>query len=339
MTRPGELLPGLVVSVLLATAAFLLADQPFVRDTLHLSALLLVILVGMAMRSVMPLPHWAGPGVRMAQRPVLRWAVAGLGFRLSLGEIARIGAPALVVVVASTTAALAIGWWAGRRLGLNDKLATLLAVGGGICGASAVVAADSVVQAEKRDSALAVGIITLLGTVGIVVYPFLGRATHMGDFLFGVWDGASLHEMAQVVAAGATFSKPAVAVATVVKLVRITLLAPLVFFLAWRARKAAAAGTDRPEAGKAPHVAPVPWFLVLFVLFAALNSTGWLAKPLALQIQRGDTWLLCVGMAGVGLQTSFADMGRAGWAPIAAGAAQWLLLSLLSFGLAYALCR
>ena len=346
MTRAADVLPGLVVSVLLATAAFLLADQPFVKDTLHLSALLLVILVGMAMRSVMPLPLWAGPGVRMAQRPVLRWAVAGLGFRLSLGEIARIGAPALVVVVTSTTAALGFGWWVGRRLGLNDKLATLLSVGGGICGASAVVAADSVVQAEKHDSALAVGIITLLGTIGIVVYPVLGRAAHMGDFVFGVWDGASVHEMAQVVAAGATFSREATAVATVVKLVRITLLAPVVFFLAWRARRALVAGADmnerrggRPEAGKAPSVSPVPWFLVLFVLFAALNSTGWLAQPLVQQIQRGDLWLLCVGMAGVGLQTSFADMTRAGWAPIAAGAAQWLLLAAMSYTLAFALCR
>ena len=346
MTRAGEVFPGLVVSVLLATAAFMLADQPFVKDTLHLSALLLVILVGMALRSVMSVPAWADPGVRMAQRPVLRWAVAGLGFRLSLGEIARIGAPALVVVVTSTAAALLFGWWAGRRLGLNDRLATLLSVGGGICGASAVVAADSVVQADKRDSALAVGVITLLGTLGIVLYPILGRAAGMGDFLYGVWDGASLHEMAQVVAAGATFSKEATSVATVVKLTRITLLAPVVFFLAWRARRAfvaaaaAAPGTsDRPEAGKAPKVSLVPWFLVLFVIFAAINSTGWLPSPLVQQVQRADLWLLCVGMAGVGLQTSFAELGRAGWAPIAAGAAQWLLLALMSYGLAFALCR
>ena len=346
MTRAGQVLPGVVVSVLLATAAFMLADQPFVRDTLHLSALLLVILVGMAMRSVIALPAWAGPGVRFAQRPVLRWAVAGLGFRLSLGEIARIGAPALAVVVTSTAAALGFGWWVARRLGLNDKFATLLGVGGSICGASAVVAADSVVQAEKRDSALALGIITLLGTVGIVAYPFLGRALKMGDFLFGVWDGASLHEMAQVVAAGATFSKQATAVATVVKLTRITLLAPVVFLLAWRARRplAASGPTDerppgRPEAVPAPNLSPVPWFLVVFVVFAGLNTTGWLAKPLVQEIQRGDLWLLCVGMAGVGLQTSFADLGRAGWAPIAAGAAQWVVLAALSYGLAFVFCR
>ena len=326
--------PGLVVSAMLATIAFLLADQPLFKDTLRLSALLLVILVGMAIRTIMHVPDWAAPGVRVAQRPVLRWAVAGLGFRLSLGEIVKIGVPALAVVVTSVFAALWLGWWVGRRFGLSDKLATLLAVGGGICGASAVVAADSVVQAEKRDSALAVGIITLLGTIGIVAYPWIGRAAGMGNFRFGVWDGASLHEMAQVVAAASGFSKESTAIATVVKLVRICLLAPVVFFLAWRMRTVAhSTSVDKPQ------VSPVPWFLAMFVLFAAVNSTGWLPKDWVQLIQRGDLWLLCVGMAGVGLQTSFHDLGRAGWAPIAAGVAQWVVLAGISYGLATLLVR
>jgi len=336
----AELFPGLLLSAALASAAFVLADLPFVKDTLHVSALLLVILLGMALRTVIALPGWAAAGVRFAQRPVLRWAVAGLGFRLSLGEIVRIGGPALAVVVVSTFAALAFGVWMGRRLGLSSKLATLLSVGGGICGASAVVAADSVLQAEKRESALALGIITLLGTIGIVAYPWIGRAAGMGDFLYGLWDGASLHEMAQVVAAGSSFSKEATAIATVVKLARITLLAPVVFFLAWQVRRAAPpASTTRPEAGPHVNVSPVPWFLVLFVIFAALNSTGWLAPELVKQVQRADVWLLCVGMAGVGLQTSFADLGRAGWAPIGAGAAQWLVLASLSYALAVLIVR
>jgi uncharacterized integral membrane protein (TIGR00698 family) len=323
---------------MLASIAFLLADQPFFKDTLHVSALLLVILVGMALRTIMAIPTWAAPGVRVAQRPVLRWAVAGLGFRLSLGEILRIGGPALVVVITSTFAALWLGWWVGRRMGLSDKLATLLAVGGGICGASAVVAADTVVQADKRDSALALGIITLLGTIGIVAYPWIGRAAGMGNFLYGVWDGASLHEMAQVVAAASGFSKESTAIATVVKLVRICLLAPVVFFLSWRMQAAERAGRSTAHAGMA-QVSPVPWFLVLFVVFAAINSTGWLPKEWVQLIQRGDLWLLCVGMAGVGLQTSFHDLGRAGFVPIAAGAAQWVMLAGISYGLALLLVR
>lgn len=326
MKRLREAFPGLVVCALLASAALMSAESPLLRDTLHLSALLLVILAGMALTSFMRLPAWTLPGIRVAQRPLLRWAVAGLGFRLSLGEIARIGAPALAVVVVSTGAALWFGWWVARRLGVSEKLALLLGVGGAICGASAVVAADSVVQAEKRDSAVALGVITLLGTVGIVIYPWIGRALGMGDFAFGLWDGATLHEMAQVVAAASGYSEQAKSVATVVKLTRITLLAPVVFALAWWLRQRGGAGEAR--------VSAVPWFLVMFVVFAGVNSSGLVPAPWLDAIRRADLWLLCVGMAGVGLQTGFHDLKAAGWAPIAAGAAQWAFLAVAALAMA-----
>lgn len=328
MKRILEALPGVALAAVLATAAFLLARHPFFKDTLHVSALLLVILLGMAWRTLLPVPEGALPGIRVAQRPLLRWAVAGLGLKLSLGEILRIGGPALVVVVASTFASLAFGVWVAGRLGMSRKGGVLLAVGTSVCGASAVVAADSVVLGEKEDSAIAMGVITLLGTIGIVAYPYLGRWLGMNDFLFGLWDGASVHEMAQVVAAGASFSKRAVEVATVVKLTRICLLAPIVFGLAWWLRR-------RGRVGHA-HVSLVPWFLVLFVVFAAINSSGLAHKPTLDALRDADLWLLCVGMAGVGLQTGFHDLRRAGFAPIAAGAVSWVFLAALSYGLALA---
>jgi len=332
-------LPGLAVAALLAWAAMSLADFPPLKQNLHLNALLLVILLGMLVRSFLPLPAATQPGIRVAQRPVLRWAVAGLGFRLSLPELWKIGAPALGVVLASTFAALAFGWWIAGRLGLGRRLGLLLGVGGAICGASAVVAADSVVQAEEKDAAMALGIITLFGTLGIVLYPLVGRGLGMSQFLFGVWDGASLHEMAQVVAAGFAIGDEAARVATVVKLARICLLAPVVFFLAWDARRRTGAGAS-PAPGAAtvatpaPRVAPVPWFLVLFVAFAAVNSLAWIPAKTLERIQTADLWLLCVGMAGVGLQTGFGDLRSAGLRPIAAGGLQWMVLSGLAYGLA-----
>jgi len=325
------LAPGVLLCVALAAVALWLADLSWVKNTLHVSALLIVIVLGMVWTSLVPLPAKAQPGVRFAQRPILRWAVAGLGFRLGLREMVKIGAPALVVVVVATFSSLVFGWWIARRLGIGEKLGLLLGVGGAICGASAVVAADSVVQGEKRDSAIALGVITLLGTIGIVIYPLIQRAAGMSDFLYGVWDGASLHEMAQVVAAGFGVSEEAARVATVVKLARIALLAPVVLGLsAWLRRR-------HQTTGQA-HVSPVPWFLVLFVVLAIVNSSGlvparWIAVAL-----RIDLWLLCVGMAGVGLVTGFADLRAAGARPIVAGAAQWLFLATVSWTLARALC-
>jgi uncharacterized integral membrane protein (TIGR00698 family) len=141
-----------------------------------------------------------------------------------------------------------------------EKLGLLLGVGSAICGASAVVAADSVVQGEKQDAPVALGVITLLGTIGIVVYPLLAHALGMRDFVYGVWDGASLHEMAQVVAAARAQGRR---VATVVKLVRICLLAPVV--LARVARGHTPTPTRRSRSCR---------FLVAFVAFAALSSLG-----------------------------------------------------------------
>jgi len=309
-----------------------LADVAWVKNTLHVSALLLVILIGMAATSMVHLPVSAEPGVRFAQRPILRWAVAGLGFRLSLMELVKIGAPALVVVTVSTFTSLAFGWWIARRLGVSEKLGILLGVGGAICGASAVVAADSVVQGEKRDSAIALGVITLLGTLGIVIYPLIQRAFGMNEFLYGVWDGASLQEMAQVVAAGFGVSDEAARVATVVKLARIALLAPVVVWLSWSMRR------HHVAAGRA-KVSPLPWFLVLFVVFAIVNSLGGVPVAALETARKVDLWLLCIGMAGVGLVTGFRDLRVAGVRPIAAGAAQWVVLAGVSFGLAWLLCR
>jgi len=320
-------LPGLSLCIAVAVAAIVLAESPWVRDTLHVSALLLVILLGMAVAALVVLPAWAEPGIRLAQRPILRWAVAGLGFRLSLGELAAIGAPALGVVVVSTFAALVFGWWIARQLRLPEKMGLLLGVGGAICGASAVIAADSVVHGEKRDVTIALGTITLLGTIGIVLYPLLHGALGMSDFLYGVWNGATLHEMAQVVAAGFEVSDEAARVSTVVKLARIALLAPVVIGLAWMMRR-------RSGAAESAHVAPLPWFLVLFVAFVALNSTGWLPAHVVAAIRRVDLWMLCVGMAGVGLHTRFADLRAAGLRPLAAGLLQWVFLAVLAFGLA-----
>ena len=324
-------LPGLLLTAALATFGFWLAERPWVKDTLHVSALLLVILLGMAWKSLLPEPDAVLPGIRMAQRPVLRWAVAGLGFRLSIAELWAIGGPALIVVVISTGATLAFGWWVARRLGVPEKLGILLGVGSAICGASAVVAADTVVQGERRDAAVALGVITLLGTVGIVLYPLLAHALRIPEFVYGVWAGASLHEMAQVVAAGFGVSDEAARVATVVKLARISLLAPVVLYLGWSLR------LRHREAGRA-KVAPVPWFLVLFVLFAGANSTGFLPAAWLAAIRRADLWLLCVGMAGVGLQTGFSDLRSAGVRPIAAGVVQWVFLATIAYLLAMWLC-
>ena len=323
-------LPGLALTALLAAAALAIAAVPWVADTLRVSALLLVILLGMAWRAFLPVPEAVLPGVLLSQKAILRWGVAGLGFRLSLSELVGLGPAPLVVVLVGTPAALFAGWWFARRLRVPESLGLLLGVGGAVCGASAVVAADSVVHGERRDAPVAIGIVTILGTIGMLLYPFARGPLGLSQLVYGVWDGASLHETAHVVAAGFAVGDEAARVATVVKLARIALLAPIVLGLSWALRGR--------RTGPA-KVSPVPWFLVAFVVFAAVHSTGWLSEAVTKRLQFVDLGLLCVGMAGVGLQTSVADLRAAGVRPLAAATLQWLLLSGLTLALALWLCR
>ncbi|MBV6459359.1 MAG: hypothetical protein HONBIEJF_02505 [Fimbriimonadaceae bacterium] len=320
---PGRLVPGLIACVVLAALAMFLGGTAFAKDTLHAGELLIVIVLGMLARSTLPLPQSWAPGLVVARGAVLRWAVAGLGFKLSLSELAKIGGPSLAVILVSTTVAIAGGYWIAKRLGVNHQLAVLLGIGGGICGASAIVAADSVLKSEKGHVPCGLGIITLWGTVGILAYPWLGELLNLNSFAYGIWNGASLHEMAQVVAAGQSFGADAVAPSTVAKLARICLLAPVVVGLAWWM-------TRKHESHGEAKVAPVPWFLIVFLVFAVVNSFHVLSQDATALLLRADLWLLCIGMAGVGLQSGFQDVKREGWQPVVAGFLQWVLLAGLS---------
>ena len=330
-------IPGVLVATALAAVALELAALPLFHDQLHFGALLLVILIGMLWRMVLPVPQWAIPGIEMAKKPILRWAVAGLGLRLTISEILAIGAPALIIVSISTLVALVAGWWLAKRFGLHRDLGSLLGVGGAICGASAIVAADTVVQARKQDSAMAIGVITLLGTIGILLFPELGWLFQLSDFDFGVWAGASLQETAQVVAAGDSYSPESKEVATVVKLVRICWLAPIVFYLGREVTKRAHAESDSATRKKVPLV---PWFLVMFVVFAVISSLEILPESGAMSLASAKTavkWLMCIGMAGVGLQTNLLDLARTGLRPVMVGAMQWVVLGGTALALIFLL--
>jgi uncharacterized integral membrane protein (TIGR00698 family) len=333
MKRPQikDSLPGLALCVLLSGLAIAAAQTEWVRDHLHWSPLLLVILFGMAWRAVMPVTETQWKGIAWVQKPILRIGVAGLGFRLSFDELWRIGGTSLGVMIVATGLAVVLGLFLSKRL-TERKQGLLLAAGNSICGASAIVAADSVVQAERRDVAVSLAVITLWGTVGILVYPVIGRSLGLSQAAYGLWAGASLQEMAQVVAAGFDFGDEAIRVATVVKLGRICLLAPLVFGFSLLLRKRnAGLAAGAKEGAKVPLV---PWFLVAFVVFAAVRTIGFLPVEILGRIQTLDLWLLCIGMAAIGLQTGFKDLKAGGVRPLLSGLIQWLALAGVTLGAA-----
>lgn len=319
--------PGLGLCLGLAGLAIFFSKVPWVEQTLRFGPLLIVILLGMVVASAVSLPSSLLDGVKFCQKPVLRFGVGLLGIRLALAEIWKIGLPSVVVVVVATLASMVFGVWLARRMKVDEGMGLLLSTGTAICGASAIVAADTVVRAKGKDAAVSLGVITLWGTVGIFVYPWLPGLLGWNHQAYGLFAGATLQEVAQVVAAGSAVGLDAQNFATVVKLERVMLLVPILIGLAAMLSR----GSESRE--KTPLV---PWFLVMFVVLSGVRTlaeSGGYGPWIKACIEPVVTWVLCLGMAGVGLQTGFRDVRSAGWKPVALGFFQWLFLCAVTFAL------
>ena len=225
-----------------------------------LSPLVAAVAIGAVVVNVWSPPDVLGPGIAVGSRSLLRLGIVLLGFRLSVGEVVALGVPGLAVVAAVVAATFCGTRAVARRLGLPEDLGLLVATGYSICGASAIAAMDGVVHAEEEETAYAIALVTLCGTLSILVLPVVAGWTGLSGEAFGTWVGGSVHDVGQVVATASQDGQAAVAAATVVKLTRVVLLAPLVAGVALRrrrARRVADGGHGRRRGPPATPAAPV----------------------------------------------------------------------------------
>jgi uncharacterized integral membrane protein (TIGR00698 family) len=236
------------------------------------------------------------PGTASAAKFMLRLGIVLLGLRLALGDIAEVGVVGIATVLVTVTLTFRLTQYVGRRMGLEHDLVDLVAAGFSICGAAAVAAVQDSIGAKQRNVALALALVTLFGTVMMLVVPALGLALGMGAEDRSLWVGASIHEVAQVVAATALVGGGSLAIAMSVKLGRVLMLVP-VHHAVIRSNHA----TQTRRVG-------VPWFLWGFMAAVAVRSTG-LLPDLALDAgQWGATLLLGAGMYGLGLGLAVRDL-------------------------------
>jgi uncharacterized integral membrane protein (TIGR00698 family) len=259
------------------------------------------------------------PGITFAAGPVLRAGIVLLGARLSLGEIARIGGPALGTIVVTMAASLALVLLLARLIKVEHRLAMLLAVGSAICGNTAIVATAPVIGARPREVAYAVATITLFGTLAVLVYPAIGHLVGLPQGSFGLWAGVAVHDTSQVVAAGAAYGPEALDVATVVKLIRNALMAPLLILIAWGWTTYGDA--DDPTA---PRTKPTlrrafPPFVLGFLALAALRSIGVIGPEVAAVFDTVARAFVLVALAGIGASTRFRELRETSWRPLAIG--------------------
>lgn len=309
-------LPGLAFALLLGLAGLGLAALPAFSH-LQLSALTIAIVLGMLLGNLSAgrLPASFTPGIAFAQRNVLRAGVVLYGLRISFQQIAAIGPGALLLDCTIVASTLAIGVWVGRRwFGLDRDTALLTACGSAICGAAAVLATERLLKPEPDKVAIAVASVVLFGTLNIFLYPQLFPHLSLTPIDFGIYAGATVHEVAQVVAVGNAISPEATDTAVIVKLTRVLLLVPFLFLLGgWQARR----GGERGAVS-------VPWFALAFVGVCALNSVITLPPVWRARLLDLDTLLLATAMAALGLETRFAKLRALGPKP--------LLLALVLFG-------
>ena len=312
--RPASILPGLLLTAAVVALAFLLREN---RWLAVLSPLILAILIGVAVRNTVGVPAAALPGMQFALRRLLRLGIVALGLQLTLGQVLQVGAYGLATIVIGLASTYAFTVAAGRWLGVEPGLSRLIATGTAICGASAVLAANAVKPQKDEDIAYAVAAVTIFGTLAMVLFPMLGASLAPRDY--GLWTGASIHEVAQVVAAGAQGGAEAAAFATIAKLTRVALLAPMILLMA-----AGGGGAGR---------APFPWFVLGFLAMVALASSGLVPHEMTKASVPLTQALLAAGLAAMGLQTDLGQMKAKGLRPLLLGALASIFIAAITLAL------
>ncbi|MGX1135651.1 putative integral membrane protein (TIGR00698 family) [Streptomyces glaucescens] len=332
-------LPGLAVAVavaVVATAAGRLA--PVIGGPV--SAVVLGVLVAVAVRPGERLR----PGIALAGRGVLQAAVVVLGAQLSLGQVLRIGVGSLPAMIGTLAACLAAAYWIGRRLGVVRDLRTLIGVGTGVCGASAIAAVTPVIGAAEAQVAYAISTIFVFNIAAVLTFPAVGHLLGMSQDAFGLFAGTAINDMSSVVAAAATYGDPAADEAVVVKLARTLMIIPICLGLAALARRrtrtadaAVSSATDAdvavPGRGAArpPRVGQlVPWFLIGFLALAAVNTAGLVPSAAHAPLNSLAGFLITVALGAIGLSTEPAKLRRTGPAPLLLGGCLWLVVSATS---------
>lgn len=318
--------PGLALGAAVAAAAFGL-KKTGLPALATLSPLMLAILVGMLVRNTVGRPETARAGLAFALRAPLRLGIVLLGLQVTLAEILGIGAAGLALLTFALVSTFLLTVWLGERLGVAPGLTRLIAAGTGICGASAIVATNTVVRDGDESVAYALATVTLFGTIAMFSYPVLAGWLPLSAKGYGLWAGASVHEVAQVVAAGFARGQETGEFATVAKLARVLMLAPLVLLLgAWTARRAQGGGQGR---------APMPWFVFGFLGMVLLAGTGWIPEDLRARSNLLTQMLLALALAAVGLETDVRRLVAQGWRPLALGALAtlWIATSTLALSL------
>ncbi|WP_238484853.1 YeiH family protein [Rahnella bonaserana] len=317
----SRLLPGLALTGAITGLAIWLGNFPSLSH-LGLSALTLAIVIGMVVgNTVYPAARlWCDSGVTLAKQRLLRLGIILYGLRLTFAQITDVGATGILIDALVLCSTFALACWLGQRVFKLDRdTSMLIGAGSSICGAAAVMATEPVLDAKAEKVTVAVATVVIFGTAAIFLYPWLWHLNEQYHWLsftasqFGIYTGSTVHEVAQVVAAGQGVSPDAENAAVIAKMIRVMMLAPFLLLLSgWKSRKEV---QQCGQNGGMRNIT-IPWFALLFILVAAFNSLDILPHSWIPPLITLDTVLLAMAMAALGLTTHMSALRQAGLKPM-----------------------
>jgi len=308
-------LPGVLISATVAVAAMFLAEH------YRASAMLFALLLGMSL-NFLSQEGKCVEGIQTSATLVLRIGVALLGLRISVAQVSDLGLYTVLLVVAAVTLTIALGVALARLCSLDTRFGVLTAGSVAICGASAALALSAVLPRHvhsDRDLSVAVIGVTAFSTIAMIAYPIVIAGFGMDHHQSGVFLGATIHDVAQVVGAGYSVSTETGDTATIVKLLRVAMLLPVVFLVSL---------ATRLHVGAASRTEPLlPWFAVAFAALVLVNSSGWVPAPVTKFADEASRWCLVTAIAAIGMKTSLKELVVIGPRPVLLMVLQTLLLA------------
>lgn len=325
----SNILHGILLIVLFSFSAFYIAQFEFVKR-LSFSPLIVGILLGMLYANSLRnrLPETWVPGIKFCSKQVLRLGIILYGFRLTFAQVMAVGLPAILADTIIVVVTLLLGVGLGRLLKMDSDTALLTSTGSSICGAAAVLGAEGVVRPEAHKTAVAVSTVVIFGTLSMFLYPVFWRSG-MLDLTPGqmaVYTGSTLHEVAHVVGAGNAMGGEIADTATITKMIRVMMLAPvLVVMSVALARRKSSSAAETKQGGRR---ITIPWFAFGFLAVIGFNSFDLLPQAVVAGINDFDTFLLTMAMTALGTETNFQKFKQAGAKPflLAALLYVWLLV-------------
>lgn len=316
--RPREWIPGLIVTALVTFAALLVNQLNSLFSTL-----LVAIVLGAVIGNLRPVPASWLPGLSFASKYLLRVGIVLLGLQISLATLAGLGWQRLALVVIVVTVGVSSTLWIGRLLGIVGPLRMLIACGFSICGAAAVAGAKDVSGADEEQTGTALGLVVLYGTVSIPVVPLLAGLMGLDAQSAATWAGASIHEVAQVVAAAAAIGSDAMTTAVTVKLARVICLAGVVAVLGLMTRRT---GTSVTQSGNRPM--PIPGFVLGFLAMVVIGTAVAIPVPVMNVVKTVQSAVLAMAMVALGFGIQIRALREVGLRPVLLGLISTVIVSL-----------